>query len=76
MVVRISLILSILNLVLAAPIVVQEIHEARANDGEVVAPDDVAAMPKKLGGLEAASDPGRGRHGDGTLRTILPPVFV
>jgi hypothetical protein len=45
MVAQISLILFILNLVLAAPTVVQEIHEARG-DGMVVA-EDVAAMPKK-----------------------------
>jgi hypothetical protein len=42
---QISLILSILNLVLAAPIVVQEIHEARGD--EMVVAEDVPAMPKK-----------------------------
>jgi hypothetical protein len=51
---QISLILSILNLVLAAPIVVQEIHEARGD--EMVVAEDVAAMPKKWRELEAASD--------------------
>ncbi|KAI0271856.1 hypothetical protein BGY98DRAFT_1189533 [Russula aff. rugulosa BPL654] len=42
---QISLILSILNLVLAATIVVQEVHEARRD--ELVVVEDVAAMPKK-----------------------------
>jgi hypothetical protein len=42
---QISLILSILNLVLAAPIVVHEVHEARPD--ELVVVEDVAAMPKK-----------------------------
>ena len=51
---RISLILSILNLDLAAPVVVWEIHEARGN--EMVIVEDVAAMPKKWRELEAASD--------------------
>ena len=50
---RISLILSILNLDLAAP-VVWEIHEARGD--EMVIVEDVAAMPKKWRELEAASD--------------------
>jgi hypothetical protein len=50
---QISLILSILNLVLAAPIVVQEIHEARAD--EVVVAEDVPATPNMSGELEAAS---------------------
>jgi hypothetical protein len=40
-----SLILSILYFVLAAPIVVQEIHEARGH--EMAEAEDVAAMPKK-----------------------------
>jgi hypothetical protein len=52
-----SLNLSILNLVLAAPIVmVQEIHEARGGDDETVVAEDVATMPKKSPELEAASD--------------------
>jgi hypothetical protein len=51
---QISLILSILNLVLATPIVVQEIHEARVD--EIVAADDVPAMPEKSDELGAASD--------------------
>ncbi|KAF8493260.1 hypothetical protein F5888DRAFT_1725438 [Russula emetica] len=51
---QISHILSILNLVLAAPIVVQGIHEARAD--EMVVAEDVVAMPKKWRELEAASD--------------------
>jgi hypothetical protein len=50
---QILLILSILNLVLAAPVVVKEMHEARADDMVVA---DVAAMPKKSGELEVASD--------------------
>src|ERR1700679_4273707 len=54
MVAQISLILSILSLALATPIVVQEIHEAR-ND-EIVAADDVPAMPEKSDELGAASD--------------------
>ena len=41
---QISLILSVLNLVLAAPILVQEIHEARRD--EMVVAEDVAAVPK------------------------------
>ena len=45
---QIYLILSILNLVLATPIVVQEIHEARGN--EMVVAEDVPAMPKKSDG--------------------------
>ena len=58
-VVRIYLILSILNLVLAAPVVVQRIHEVRADDlpdlemGATAAVEDVEAMP---GELEAASN--------------------
>ncbi|KAI0278942.1 hypothetical protein BGY98DRAFT_1096440 [Russula aff. rugulosa BPL654] len=46
--------LSILNLVLASPIVVQEIHEARRN--EMVVAEDVIAMPNKWRELEVASD--------------------
>jgi len=55
---QIFLILSILTLVLvlAAPIVVQEIHEARGGDDETVVAEDVAALPKKSPELEAASD--------------------
>ena len=41
---QISLILSVLNLVLAAPILVQEIHEARRD--EMIVAEDVAAVPK------------------------------
>jgi hypothetical protein len=37
---QVSLLLSIFNLVLAAPIVVREIHEARTNPSETVAVDD------------------------------------
>ena len=50
---QISLVLSILNLVLAAPVVVQKIHETRGD--EMVVVDKVAAMPKKWRELEAAS---------------------
>jgi hypothetical protein len=50
---RISLILFILNLVLATPIVVHEIHKARGD--EVVAAEDVPAMPEKSDELGAAS---------------------
>jgi hypothetical protein len=52
---QISLIISILNLVLVAPIVVQGIHEARGD--KMVVGEDVAAsgMPKKWRELEAAS---------------------
>jgi hypothetical protein len=54
---QISLIFSILNLVLAAPMAVPEIHEAHASDdSEIAAAEGVAAMPKKSGELEAASD--------------------
>ena len=53
---QISLIFSIFNLVLAAPIIGQEIHEARPDDGGVVAPEDAAARPNKVGELGAASD--------------------
>ena len=53
MVAQISLILSILNLVLAAPVVVRKIHEARGD--ETVIAEDLAAMPKKWRELEAAS---------------------
>ena len=49
---QICLILSILNLVLAAPIMVQKIHEAR----EAVVAEDAAAMPTRKRELEAASD--------------------
>jgi hypothetical protein len=42
---QISLILSILNLVLAAPIVVQETHEAHGDDAVA---EDVPAMPNKV----------------------------
>jgi hypothetical protein len=49
---QISLILSILNLVLATPIVVQDIHEARGD--EMVAADDMT-MPKDSE-LEATLD--------------------
>jgi hypothetical protein len=34
-------------LVVAAPIVVQEVHEARGDDSEMVAAEDVAATSKK-----------------------------
>jgi hypothetical protein len=51
---QISLILSILNLILAAPIVVQEIHYSRGD--ETVVAEDVPALPKKSDELEAASD--------------------
>src|SRR5712672_2764588 len=47
---HISLILSILNLILAAPIVVRGIHEAYGD--EMVAAANVAAMPKKWRELE------------------------
>ena len=50
---QISLILSILNLVLAAPVVVQKIHEARGD--EMVIAEGVAAMPKKWRELKVAS---------------------
>ena len=52
-----SLIISILNLVLAAPMAVQEIHEARDDDSETAVAEDVPAMPKKSDGLEAAWQP-------------------
>jgi hypothetical protein len=48
---QISLILSILNLVLAAPIVVQEIHDARGDKAE-----GVPGMPNESDELEATSD--------------------
>ncbi|KAN0113873.1 hypothetical protein V8E52_007345 [Russula decolorans] len=51
---QISLILSILNLDLAAPVVVRQIHEARGD--MMVVEEDVAAMPKKWHELEAALD--------------------
>jgi hypothetical protein len=51
---QISLILSILNLILAAPIVVQEIHYSRGD--ETVVAEDVPALSKKSDELEAASD--------------------
>jgi hypothetical protein len=51
---QISLIFSILNLVLTAPIVVQEIPEARGD--EMVVAEDVPALSKKSDELEAASD--------------------
>ena len=55
-VIQTSLILSIFNLVLAAPIVLQEIHEARTDgtESKMVAPDDAVAMPKKSGELDVA----------------------
>ena len=52
---QISLVLSILNLVLAAPIVVREVHEARRDEAVVV--EDLALMPKRWHKLEAV--PGR-----------------
>jgi hypothetical protein len=51
---QISLILSILNLVLAAPIAVQEIHEARGN--KMVVAEDVAAKPNKRLDSDSTSD--------------------
>jgi hypothetical protein len=45
---QISLTLSIINLVLAAPIVVQEIHEARGDEIVVAEGVSVAAMAKKV----------------------------
>jgi hypothetical protein len=51
---QISLVFSILNLVLAAPIVVQEIHEARGD--EMVVAEGLADMQKKWRELDAASD--------------------
>ena len=57
---QISLILSILNFVLAAPMVLQEIHEARGDDSKskttVAEPEDVPAMPENSDELEAPSD--------------------
>ena len=57
---QISLILSILNLVLAAPMVPQETHEALGNDSKsktaVAEPEDVPAMPENSDELEAPSD--------------------
>jgi len=50
---QISLIIFLLNIVLAAPIVVQEIHEAR-ND-ELVVAEDATVMSQKWRKLEAAS---------------------
>jgi hypothetical protein len=50
-----SLVLFIFNLVLAAPIVMQEIHEACVGDEMNVA-EGVAAMPKKGRDLNAAPD--------------------
>lgn len=46
---QIYLILSSLNLVLAAPLVVQRIHEARGDDSdlEIGTAKDVAAMPNQ-----------------------------
>jgi hypothetical protein len=52
---QISLTLFIINLVLAAPIVVQEIHEARGDEIVVAEGVSVAAMAKKWRELEAAS---------------------
>ena len=49
-----SLIFSIFNLILASPVVVRKIHEARGD--EMVVVEDVAAMVKKWRKLEAASD--------------------
>src|SRR3984885_14288896 len=54
---QISLALSILNLVLAAPIVVRE-----TRGDVVVVAEDVAAMPKKWRALEAASDESVSSH--------------
>ena len=58
---QISLILSILNLILAAPMVLQEIHEARGDDSKsktaVAEPEDVPVMPEKPDELEATSTP-------------------
>ena len=51
---QISVIHSILNPVLSAPIVLQGIHEAHGD--EMVVAEDVAAMPKKWRELDAASD--------------------
>ena len=55
---QISLIFSILNLVLAAPIVVQGIHETRTgkDDSDSGVAQDAAATPKKSDESEAASD--------------------
>jgi hypothetical protein len=59
---RISLILFMLNLVLAAPAVVQEIHEARADDMVVAepssssSPHDAVADPSHDGVAEASHD--------------------
>ena len=53
---QISLIFSILNLALAAPVVVQEIHVARDDDSETVPAEGVTVMPKDSGEWEAASD--------------------
>ena len=55
---RISLICSIINLVLAAPVAVQGIHEARMDDTKAITSGsgDVAAAPKKSGELEITSD--------------------
>jgi hypothetical protein len=46
--------LSVLNLVLAAPVVVREIHGTHGN--EMVVAEDVAAMPKRWHELDVASD--------------------
>jgi hypothetical protein len=51
---QISLMLSVLNLVLAAPVVVREIHGTHGN--EMVVAEDVAAMPKRWHELDVASD--------------------
>jgi hypothetical protein len=51
---QISLLLSILNLVLATPIVVREIHEARGD--ETVVAEDVPAMLEKSDELGETSD--------------------
>ena len=55
---RISLILSILNLVLAAPVVVQEVHEARggSDDSKIFGMAATSSSATKSGELEAASD--------------------
>ncbi|KAI0276233.1 hypothetical protein BGY98DRAFT_715927 [Russula aff. rugulosa BPL654] len=53
---QISLIFSILNLVLAAPIVVQEKHEARGDEMVVAEDVPVAVMPKKRSKLEEAPE--------------------
>jgi hypothetical protein len=65
---QISLILSILNLVLAAPIVVREIHEAR-ND-VVTAEDHEEAMPNELEASPISSRPSQ----DGTASPPLSPL--